>query len=1368
MAKRDTERTAQTSSSSRENEAVSLDAWADSTSTLPMSDAASQMSRDTAGDRKKKGWTKSLKKATSSILYMAMPPTSADNVPMVVAQTPMSPDRLIPSVHSPLLQAVAPLTTPYPTVSLDAALSSSSLTSTSPTSPTSPTFPTSPTRASSTHSLASSSAASSSTKPRGAMESKNESNGSTTTRSKQRSPSTTSSSTSSSTVKRSVKGKEKAAEPDLPGQDVECEETYTEEITSRFISFNPPSNHLAIGQVDITMSISVDSKASISKRSETIPSPPSSPVNANVHRKPSKGNASSDRGKQQALVIAEGSGVKSKASPTDRSRANIALEAGSEKPSMSRKSTASTREDIVLGVFDGFDDDAEQQESDEESTAVPGGFPVQSQRRPLSPTKSGSATQPLPVQDPTLASISKPNVVTAPMDQVAKPTIDTGLRTTVPSKHGPATGKDTFGFLSSPPRPTPLPRKLSKGSNNVQLVKNAPWVWHQDGYRHQRLESHQILTKEQVFEQFHLDLEQEGPNGFFLFKLVKKFKKQDPALAMTTRLLDADLTASPTSTSPCTPTPVESIEAISVSQRLKRQLLLQKRKKQRKSSSDSEEEEGLDALLTMSQQNSSLQNLNSTLSEVMDAVDSLKGADEWSTLLNRSRPVSTPLPTRPPKPFYPDSDGEYTSRDKDAMDTETLEKRRGVYATGRYDGTNLLSKKKFKANQRRPSVSTASRKTSSASTAGPGGNGADQSHDNYNSDRRGSDAVDGSVPQPFKKQAVSQLHIYSRNGLKFKFDVMEDNELHFVEASKKYTFMDPLAAHRQPELELNGNDTIAPLRSPGLLPPSNNRRPSSGAASTASNDTSRVLARTSSSRSRSTVSSASGNSRRVFVTRLGRHTLLTYGEYKVLARSASSFTLGAKLLLQRSMPSFYSNTGGSGHTKDSSQASTNDAASSTSPTKASFGSSTSPTSTPSNNAENSDYFSAKKKPRAITGFASKAVAAINGSNQANKPRPIVTPYNPNDYLNRSLSVSASTPAANGSSEDASSSAANTPLPTPASERSGSSSAFDHSDSPSSSPLPLPSPATPMSASSSANPYASIKRQGNQAGIKFQHLFVTVHQRLQKLELETGASFYGSGLVQWTVVEDPSELRWWRDKIGIQMIGRLEGDDVPSTGAKPVASTPRPLHALNQSAFSSTISLRSSYVSAESSFSEVITPSTSSSTLSSTPFKSQVSVERLGYRFLRVSGHMGTLKVTVSEQVEARAVALAVRAEMYRQKKIAQQQGQLVQVEEDPFDAPWIETVEDGEEERSDDSDTDDGSQNGSLDYYDGYEYDAISGQTRLRKKPSEDRFSRRKRHQRAKKQKETTPLIERMTMIVGQSRVFKGDWYMKNVYKFNP
>jgi len=64
------------------------------------SDASSQFSKETSGGGKNKGWARSLKKATNSILYMAMPPTSVDNMPMVVAQTPMSPDRLIPSLHS--------------------------------------------------------------------------------------------------------------------------------------------------------------------------------------------------------------------------------------------------------------------------------------------------------------------------------------------------------------------------------------------------------------------------------------------------------------------------------------------------------------------------------------------------------------------------------------------------------------------------------------------------------------------------------------------------------------------------------------------------------------------------------------------------------------------------------------------------------------------------------------------------------------------------------------------------------------------------------------------------------------------------------------------------------------------------------------------------------------------------------------------------------------------------------------------------------------------------------------------------------------------------------------------------------------------
>lgn len=1145
----------------------------------------------------------------------------------------------------------------------------------------------------------------------------------------------------------------------------------------------------------------------------------------NAVRNPSKGRAPFDKAKQQGGVNQVSETLENSSTLTPLHNAGLT----------SPQPAASTREDIVLGL----DDDADQRESEEESpshvASLPGAFPAESPKKVQKAAGVTSLPGSFPSADTTLVekmpSLSplepaqaldlKPATATAPVSVVVPKelAIPTGLRTTVSCNLGPdpkGIAKDTYGFLSSPPKPAQLqqmPRKLSKSSGSSKPVKNMPWVWHQDGFIHQRLESHQILTKEQVFEQFHLDLEQEGPNGFFLFKLVKRFKKQDNStMAMTNALLGAELSASPTACSPSTPTAtptslLESLEAVSVSQRLKRQLLLQKRKKQRKSSSsDSEEDDSMtmEALLNMSQTNSSLQNLNSSLQEVIDAVDNLKGADEWSTILNRPRPL-THTEARPSKPSYPDSDAEYTTKDKEAMDVDVLEKKRGVYATGRHDGLNLLAKKKHKANQRRSSVSTSSRKQSSASASTPGSNsnGADQGPDSV--ERRGSDAVD---PQ-FKKQAVSQLHIYSRNGLKFKFDVMEDNELHFVEASKKYTFMDPLAANRQPDLDINGDDGIAPLRSPSASQfpngasnsnsVSSSRRPSSGTVATLTNDSIGRPAprRSSSSRSKSTISSASANSRRVFVTRLGRHTLLTYGEYKVLARSASSFTLGAKLLIQRSMPSFY------GHGKDSSQVSTYDATTPTSPTKSTFSSSSS--STPSNNPENPDYFSAKKKPRAITGFASKAVAAIKSptqsspsSSQGNKPRPIVTPYNPNDYKNKALTVTAAT---NGGSDEGM-----TP-DTPFGDSSLTPQTPNRVSTPGAEPF-TPTPGTPStpSNSSSANPYGSIKRQGNQAGLKFQHLFVTVHQRLQKLELENGASFYGSGLVQWTVVEDPAELRWWRDKIGIQMIGRLEGDVRPSTTTTTTGTTPvvtsKPLQTLQQSAFSSTISLRSSYVSAESSFSDLSTasPSTSSSTLSSggasasssaTPFKSQVSVERLGYRFLRVSGYMGTLKVTVTEQVEARAVALAVRAEMIRQKRLAQQQSGG-QVEEDPLEQPWVETVDatstdhDGDIS-SDEFDEDErigipidqpqkknkqqsSSTVGSFDFYDDYEYDEVTGRTRLRKEPSVDRFSRRKRHDKsaaANKQKDTR-LIERMTMIVGQTRAFKGDWYMKNVYKFYP
>lgn len=181
--------------------------------------------------------------------------------------------------------------------------------------------------------------------------------------------------------------------------------------------------------------------------------------------------------------------------------------------------------------------------------------------------------------------------------------------------------------------------------------------------------------------------------------------------------------------------------------------------------------------------------------------------------------------------------------------------------------------------------------------------------------------------------------------------------------------------------------------------------------------------------------------------------------------------------------------------------------------------------------------------------------------------------------------------------------------------------------------------------------------------------------------------------------------------------------------------------------------------------------------------------------MRVSGHMGTLKVTVSEQVEARAVALAVRAELLKQHS------QQPKVAYPPVGGPsvsladqaWIEIDEEAEEESGDDddeaeekfADSDDDEDEEEVlrgkTFYDVYEYDEWTGRTRMKKTPSADRFSRRKRHDRAYAQQqqkkddgakratttEKQPLIERMTMIVGQAKVFKGDWYMKNVYRYD-
>ncbi|KAF9173288.1 hypothetical protein BGX21_010616 [Mortierella sp. AD011] len=1499
---------------------------------IPGSDASSQFSKES--NRKKKGWTKSLKKATNSILYMAMPPTSADQMPMVVAQTPMSPDRLIPALHSPLLQA--PL--------MSALESTSSLASTVTT-----TVPFTPgTAASSTSSIGSSSMASSSstkhTTPRG---SKTEYYGpinsehSDTTLRKQRSLSS-----SSEPRKRSVKGKERAGSIDSSSQPFEhapgsepVDAMGAMPLTSPASSppSRPPPKHSNGANPTNAASLSsMIENASQPDGQQVLPSPPPSP--SNVAKKRSEASvkkekrriqstANSDNAAEQvpsdmhswdsskqievkptvndptlanASVLPmlppnlsrlsfalgadpehkeeqpQGSGKKSLVTHAEETSQEIAAEETKEQ--VNEDEAKKTKEETrpihkattitsIPGSFPGLSfsgpepiPEAALPESfptrpkyktprpPRESmpyVPLPGSFPVKPvladpepipepvaiapppespviasppescaiaplpEPSPVVPQPQVEEPKPIPIATP-IAPQSEPSHVETPVEerpQMPEPAAVSPSISRVPSVSNTpivipreASQRSPFGsrnqsseistemtgVVAIPRRPLPL--SISENPSNRKTVKNVPWLWHQDGIHQQRLESHQILTKEQVFEQFHLDLEQEGPNGFFLFKLVKRFKKQDPSLlAISSSLLDAELSASPSS-SPTNATPssiLESLEAVSVSQRLKRQLLLQKRKKQRKSSiSNDDDESNLEALLAMSNNNISLQNLNSSLQEVIEAVEHMKVSEEWTSLLSQPGQLAQ-LQPQSQKPSYPDSDGEYTSRDKDAADIAALEKRRGVYATGRLDGMNLISKKKLvtaqrrpSAAQRRPSTAGNGRKGSVSSSASSGVNGADVgAQDIHGNERRGSEG--GDVLQ-FKKTAVAQLHIYSRNGLKFKFDVMEDNELHFVEASKKYTFMDPLAAHRQPDLDANSTDGLSPLRSP-----SSSRRLSNGTVATAS-DVGRAPRRSNSSMSKSTLSSTgSASSRRVYVTRLGRHTLLTYPEYKALAKSASSFTLGAKLLIQRSIavatPNFY----GNGHGKDSSQASANGNAASASPTRSNL------TPTPSGKEENVDYFSVKKKPR---GLASKAVAAIkspltpSGANQQkSSPRPIVTPYNPNDYKNKPLTVLNS---ANGNSSGGEESTSPpTTSYTPLAEvdtNNSDSSPFplppNHINIPPEALSPLSSTPTtpsvssppPTPSSSGSNSYGSIKRQGNQAGIKFQHLFVTVHQRLQKLELDNGSSFYGSALVQWTVIEDPAELRWWRDKIGIQMIGRLDGDESVSSPAAKTSS-------LSDSNRSTLSSVRASFMSSDSMISDA------TSSLSSRGYRTHISVERLGYRFLRVSGHMGTLKVTVSEKVEARAVALAVRAEMIKQKRMAHMNQGYPGHIEDLLEQPWVESedtsvVSDGDsgvdgydcDEDNNESENETTESNGlpikkskdSPNSYDGFEYDEWTGQTKPKAGSSVDRFSRRKRHNRGDKGQE--PLIERTTMIVCQSKVFKGDWYMKNVYKFYP
>ncbi|KAF9948920.1 hypothetical protein BGZ70_002013, partial [Mortierella alpina] len=196
-------------------------------------------------------------------------------------------------------------------------------------------------------------------------------------------------------------------------------------------------------------------------------------------------------------------------------------------------------------------------------------------------------------------------------------------------------------------------------------------------------------------------------------------------------------------------------------------------------------------------------------------------------------------------------------------------------------------------------------------------------------------------------------------------------------------------------------------------------------------------------------------------------------------------------------------------------------------------------------------------------------------------------------------------------------------------------------------------------------------------------------------------------------------------------------------------------------------------------------------------------------------------VTVSEQVEARAVALAVKAEMLRQQTMAHPQPSQQQGLKQPYydetgrtvalavDQPWVEMVASYSDSDADsDSESDAGSdadsvldpvfdlgkqaravdhggdgcnkdrhrrkktgeKRASFNFYDTYEYDEWTGRTRLKKVSSADRFSRRGRHDhksiRERREKVRAPLIERMTMIASQTKAFKGDWYMKNIYKF--
>ncbi|CAO3573551.1 unnamed protein product [Mortierella alpina] len=1332
---------------------------------------------------------------------MAIPPSTSEQLPMVVAQTPMSPDHLVPAIHSAILQSPHRPSLALSDISTDASSIASELS----------TF---------------SSGASSSFSHPGYFTHEAVNSGSNTNSSAaQRSSTSTGSSTSASPLlRRSSNGKENCAplssrRPSIPDADRTPTRRSVERqpATQVVPPVSPPSspptrrarkdnNDTLINRA--TSTTSTHALGVAGERQKSFPSPPPSPTIA--------GNARAQHVRVESQHGAIHPSVKTRTTGSNMPCALPMLPTGVSRFSFPRDAEGSVQLPQIDTTSCSVKNASCENKSPSRPTKHIHAIPAAEKRHDIVLEFTERHHDHSHLQEQAFSPHTGPvhsRLLTE--DQVAARSDALALDKSIGVSNGKmGMVEDTSGFSTVPSSSLLPPHKPSKGCKWSMQVKNAPWAWHQDGIHRQRLESHQILTKEQVFELFRLDLDQDGPNGFFLFKLVKKFKRQDTSvLGVSSSVLDAEISASPTS-SPSSASPstsfLDSIDAVSVSQRLKRQLLLQMRKKQRKASAgDSDEDENLEALLNMSSHNTSLQSLN--LQEVIDAYDSLKKSDGWGSLVGPSREsTASSRASTQEQPLFPDSDGEYTSRDK-AVDTKTLERRRGVYTTGRLDGMNLMSKKRFKALQRRSSLPARKASTGPASRSSSGPNGNDSL----------AEATPADGPQQFKKQAVSQLHIYSKNGLKFKFDVMEDNELHFVEASKKYTFMDPLAAHQQPRLDLMASSASVPAlhQQPGH----NDTRRITSVTTHSGPEMNRTPRHDNSTKGRSSVSSSGhgSGSRRVFVTRLGRHTLLTYSEYKTLTKSASSFTLGAKLLLQRSIavatPSFYGSSSSgassqeiSGRDKDLDQS--NQCVSPTSSTPMS-----------ASNGDGTDYFSVKKKQRVLPGFASKTVAAIRspstptGSSPSSTKtaRSIVTPYNPAEYKSKSLTLSTSPPSAEAPDSEAHTIAvaqfSSQVEKTAGLRRRQSSSDMGVTSSPTE--FSPPSPATSSSTmSTSSNPYSAppIRRQGNQAGLKFQHLFATVHQRLQKLELDSGGSFYRSPLVQWTVIEDVAELRWWRDKVGIQMIGHLPGDGDDTTMRTLVPCTSGP--GLSQRPWGVE---RSSFVSTQSYISDASSSSGTSS--SSGGYRSKVSVERLGYRFLRVSGHMGTLKVTVSEQVEARAVALAVKAEMLRQQTMAhpqpsqqqqqQQQGlrqqhydetgRMVALE---VDQPWVEmsaslsdadSDSDAESDAGSDTDSvldpvfdlgkqaraagdgDDSCNKGrtrrnrtngkpaSFNFYDAYEYDEWTGRLHLKKVPCADRFSRRGRHDRKsireRSEKVRAPLIERMTMIASQTKAFKGD-----------